>query len=201
MSQFQPYKEIILAMLRTGVLGYGGGPAIMPLFRYEAVTRYHWLEDSEFVEVLALANALPGPIATKMAAYLGYHRKGIMGSLVAVIVHILPTTISIVVLINILHALEGSKVVAGMIGAVYPVISVMLGIMAYEFASKAWKGLGKVLGVVLGLLAFVLLSVLHVNAGVVVLMYLAYGAGHLSLAAKWGSRGSNRRREEGRNPS
>lgn len=192
MRGFQPYKEIILAMLRTGVLGYGGGPAIMPLFRYEAVTRYHWLEDSEFVEVLALANALPGPIATKMAAYLGYHRKGFIGSFVAVISHIFPTTIGIVVLINILNALQGSRVVAGMIGAVYPVISVMLGIMAYEFASKAWKGLGKVLGVLLGVLAFILLSVVHLNAGLVVLMYLAYGAFHLSLAAKLKSKESRK---------
>lgn len=185
MSWIRPYKEIVLAMLRTGVLGYGGGPAIMPLFRYEAVTRYHWLDDEEFVEVLAFANALPGPIATKMAAYLGYQRKGFMGALVAVLTHMLPTTLAIVVLLNILNALQGSKVVAGMIAAVYPVISVMLGLMAYEFVSKAWKGLGKPLAVVFGVLAFLLLSILHFSAGLVVLIYLAYGAVHLSLTARW----------------
>lgn len=185
MSWIQPYKEIVLAMLRTGVLGYGGGPAIMPLFRYEAVTRYHWLEDEDFVEVLAFANALPGPIATKMAAYLGYQRKGLMGALVAVITHMLPTTLAIVVLLNILSAFQGSKVVAGMIAAVYPVIAVMLGLMAYQFVSRAWKGLGKALAVVFGVLAFALLSIVHLSAGVVVLFYLAYGAVHMSLTTKW----------------
>ena len=184
MSRFQPYKEIVLAMFRTGVLGYGGGPSIMPLFRYEAVTRYHWVEDSEFAEVLAFANALPGPIATKMAAYLGYHRKGLPGAIVAVIVHILPTSLAMVLLLSAMDALRGSNVVAGMIGAVYPVVAVMLGVMAYEFASKTWKGLGKVFGTLLGVLAFVLLSVLHLNAGLVVALYLLYGAAHLSLVMR-----------------
>ncbi len=70
------YVQIAVAMCRTGILGYGGGPSVIPLIRHDAVTRYGWLTDDEFGETLAIANALPGPIATKMAAYLGYKLKG-----------------------------------------------------------------------------------------------------------------------------
>ena len=49
------------------------------------------IDDDEFGEILAIANALPGPIATKMAAYLGFKLKGTLGAVVATLAHILPT--------------------------------------------------------------------------------------------------------------
>lgn len=173
------YKEIVFAMGRTGILGYGGGPSVIPLIRYEAVTRYGWLEDDEFGEILALANALPGPIATKMAAYLGYKVKGGLGGLVAVLAHILPTSIAMIGLLGTLYVLRNSKVVAGMIAAVRPVIFVMLALMAYEFASKAWKGLGKGVAIASFLIVFVLLGVIDIHPGIVVALFLVYGAFHL----------------------
>jgi chromate transporter len=181
----QPYRELITAMVRTGVVGYGGGPAIIPLIRHEAVTRYHWIEDEEFGEILALANALPGPIATKMAAYLGYRKQGWTGAVIAVLSHILPSILTMIGLLGALYVLRKSPIVKGMIAAVDPVIVVMLGIMAYEFAEKTWRGMGKLLGTVFGVIAFVLLEVLHVSSGLVVILYLAYGAIHLQLMSKW----------------
>jgi chromate transporter len=143
------------------------------------------MEDEEFAEVLALANALPGPIAPKMAAYLGYRKKGTLGAVTAVLAHILPTSIAMVALLGVLYSLRHSKYVAGMIAAVRPVIVVMLAMMAYEFAVKTWKGLGRGLGIGFGLFAFVLLSVLDVHPGIVVAIFLAYGAVHLKLMNRW----------------
>lgn len=181
MSRLEPYKELIVAMGRTGILGYGGGPSVIPLIRYEAVKRYHWLEDGEFGEILAIANALPGPIAPKMAAYLGYRLKGTNGAVIAVLAHILPTSIAMVALLGSLYTLKYSPIVLGMIAAVRPVIAVMLGLMAYEFAAKTWKGLGIGMGIGFGLLAFLLLTIIDIHPGIVVAIFLAYGAIHLKL--------------------
>ncbi len=142
------------------------------------------MEDDEFGEILALGNALPGPIAPKMAAYLGYHQKGVPGAITAVLAHIMPTSVAMVALLGLLYALRHSPVVAGMIAAVRPVIAVMLGQMTYEFAERAWKGLGKVFGIAFGILAFLLLSVLNIHPGIVVAVFLAYGTVHLSAVVK-----------------
>lgn len=179
------YKELVFAMGRTGILGYGGGPSVVPLIRYEAVTRYRWLDDDEFGEILALANTLPGPIATKMAAYLGYKQKGATGAVVAVLAHILPTSIAMIALLGVLYALRHSGIVAGMIAAVRPVIFVMLAMMAYEFAAKAWKGLGKGFAIGFGFAAFLLLYVLDVHPGIVVAVFLAYGSVHLKMMGRF----------------
>ncbi|MEF3355188.1 chromate transporter [Paenibacillus sp. GYB006] len=181
----QPYKELAIGMVRTGILGYGGGPSVIPLIRYEAVIRYKWMEDEEFGETLALANALPGPIATKMAAYLGYKRKGVPGAIVSVLAHILPSSIAIVALLGVMYTLKDSKYIAGMIAAVRPVIVVMLGIMAYEFALKAWKGLGKGFAILFGVLAFILLQLLQIHPGIVVMLFLGYGMFHLNLVQRY----------------
>ncbi|MBU8878687.1 chromate transporter [Bacillus sp. FJAT-29790] len=190
----KPYLDIFMAMARTGILGYGGGPSVIPLFRHEAVLRYKWISDEEFGEILAFANALPGPIATKMAAQLGYRQKGTIGACLAVIAHIFPTTIGIVGLLGLLYTLKESVIVAGMIAAVRPVIAVLLGIMAYEFCSKTWKGLGKVIGLLSGIIAFLLLTVVNVHPAISIMLFLAYGTIHIRLS-NWMRQKRNRKKE------
>lgn len=186
-----PYLQLSWAMMKTGVLGYGGGPSVIPLIRYEAVTHYKWLEDEEFGEILALANALPGPIATKMAAYLGYRKKGILGAVVSVLAHIVPSGVAMIALLSVVGWLSGSAVVQGMIGAVIPVIAVMLGVMAYEFGEKAVKGLGIYVGIGFFVLAFGLLQLVQLHPAIVIIVFLVYGAFHMRTKDAW-----KKRREE-----
>ncbi len=173
-----------MAMLRTGILGYGGGPSVMPLFRYEAVTRYKWTDDEEFGEILAIANALPGPIATKMAAYLGYKLKKTSGAVVAVLFHIFPSSIAMIALLSLVTVLSHSKVVIGMIAGVMPVVAVMLGEMAYNFGEKTVKGLGTVFGIAMFAVSFLLLETVHIHPAIVIMIFLAYGSVHFRLAGK-----------------
>ncbi|WP_213646068.1 chromate transporter [Paenibacillus lautus] len=176
--------ELTFGMFRTGILGYGGGPSVIPLIRHEAVVRYNWLSDDEFGEVLALANALPGPIATKMAAYLGYREKGVLGAIVAILAHILPTCIAMIALLSVVTFLSSSKVVAGMIAGVTPVIAVMLGTMAYEFGEKAVKGLGIYAGIGCFVMSFLLLESFQIHPAIVIILFLAYGTVHFKTVAK-----------------
>lgn len=92
------YWHIFLAFFIPGIVGYGGGPASIPLVQNEVVNRYGWLTVSEFSEVLALGNALPGPIATKMAGYIGYQQGGILGSIVGIFATVAPSLILMIVL-------------------------------------------------------------------------------------------------------
>lgn len=188
-----PYWELGAAMFRTGILGYGGGPSIVPLIRYEAVARYGWMKDGEFGEVLAIANALPGPIATKLAAYLGYRQKGIGGAVVAVLAHIAPTCAAMVGLYSSIRFFSTSTVIRGMIAAVVPVVAVMLGVMAYEFGEKAWKGLGRCAAIACMAASFLMLKVVAMHPAVVILLFLSYGSFRHKLVGAW----SGKRQKKG----
>lgn len=182
------YSQLSWAMIRTGVLGFGGGPSVIPLIKYEAVTRYKWMENEEFAEIVGLANALPGPIATKLAAYLGYSRKGVLGAIIAVLAHILPSSLAMIALMSVVSYLSSSTMVQGMISAVIPVIAVMLGVMAYEFAERAVKGLGKPLGFTFFIIAFLLLQVVQIHEALVIIIFLIYGTLHFKLLDKYKKR-------------
>lgn len=179
------YVQIGMAMFRTGILGYGGGPSIVPLIRYEAVTRFQWMKDEEFMEVLAIANTLPGPIATKLAGYLGYRLKGGWGAAIGVLAHIVPTCAAMVGLYSFINFFSTSQVIKGMIAAVVPIVAVMLGVMAYEFGEKAVKGLGWAAGLTFFVISFLLLQTFSVHPAIVIFIFLLYGAFHHKLKDKW----------------
>ncbi|MCK9918249.1 chromate transporter, partial [Microbacteriaceae bacterium K1510] len=112
---------------------------MIPLFYTECVKRYNWVSAEEFGDYLALGNALPGPIATKMAAYVGYRVKGWLGAFVAISAVILPVLLLMIGLLQFVGVMKESPAVHGMIQAIQPVIAVMTGVLTYEFLSKGWK--------------------------------------------------------------
>src|SRR3954469_13740763 len=97
------YWQLFLASFIPGILGYGGGPASIPLVENEVVKRYEWMTVQEFGEVLAIANSLPGPIAPKLAGYIGYEVGGIFGSIISVFASVAPSLILMLLLGSILY--------------------------------------------------------------------------------------------------
>ncbi|MFG6120192.1 chromate transporter [Thalassobacillus sp. B23F22_16] len=169
------FMDLTIGFARTGVTGYGGGPSTIPLIEYEAVKKYKWMTEGEFVQTLALANTLPGPIATKMAAYIGYQVKGKMGAVVAILAHILPSLIGMLAMLGFLYSYRSSPIVSGMVQGVTPIIGIMLMGMAYKFADKARKGLGVSPVLVLGGCSIVVLEVLHIHPGIMIGVCLVGG--------------------------
>ena len=93
-----------------------------------------------------------------------------------------------VLLFSLVDAISGSEVVAGMIGAVTPVIAVLLAQMAYDFGKKAVKGFGWVFGILTFLIAFAALQGFDVHPGFVIIAFIIYGVFHYKLVDKWRSR-------------
>lgn len=168
------YKELFFGFGRSGLLGYGGGPSVIPLIRHEAVVKYKWMTDEEFGDVLALANALPGPIATKMATYIGYRVKGNLGALVAVLSHIIPTVVAMIALLGSLYAMGQSKIISGMIMAVGPVIGMMLAVMTYQFLQKTWKGMGVAGSIAAITVSVVALQFIGIHPAIIIAIFIVF---------------------------
>lgn len=170
------YWQIFLAFFIPGILGYGGGPASIPLVENEVVDRYGWLTVNEFSEVLALANALPGPIATKMAGYIGFQQGGILGAVVAIFATVGPSLILMLGLLSILMKYKESPRVKRMTILIRPVIAVLLGIMVYDFFFSAYEGVGIWQTVFIGGASYFLMEKMKVHPAYVIAGTLVYGA-------------------------
>lgn len=170
------YLDIFLAFFVPNILGYGGGPPIIPLLQEEVVNHYQWLTFEEFGEIFALGNALPSPIATKLAGYIGYQVAGIPGAAVALIATIAPTAIAMVVLFKFLNIFKSAPQVKAMTNIVRPIVAVLLGILAYEFFFSAYESAGLLQTILLAAIGFLALEKWKVHPGLVVGLSLCYGA-------------------------
>ncbi|WP_077624732.1 chromate transporter [Sediminibacillus massiliensis] len=166
--------HLFLAFFRVGILGYGGGPSSIPLVQKEVVEKYKWMSDEEFANVLALGNSLPGPIATKMAGYIGYRVSGIMGMINAVLATIVPTIVFLIILLTFLASMSGNPIVQGMTNAVVPVVGVMLAVLTYNFIIKAKGGLGWALTGILAVGSLILIEIAGLHPGILIAALLIY---------------------------
>jgi len=131
---------ILWSFLKIGAVGYGGGPAMIPLFQAEVVERNGWMTEAQFLDALAAGNALPGPIATKMALYIGYQVGGAVGALAGLVGVLLPSTVLILTLSALLLRHADNPRVAGALKAVRPVVIGMLAYVVIDMAPGSLDG-------------------------------------------------------------
>jgi chromate transporter len=174
------YWNLFLSFLISNLLGYGGGPAIIPLIQNDVVNHYHWMSLSEFSNVLAIANALPGPIATKMGGFIGYQLGGILGAIVALAATILPSALAVIILFKFVNLFKDSPRVKLMTKSVQPIIFVLLAVMAYQFFFSAFEKSGALHLVLLAFLSYLTLSKFKVHPSFVIIGSLFYGGIFLS---------------------
>ncbi|OIJ12077.1 transporter [Anaerobacillus alkalilacustris] len=174
------YLHIFLAFFIPGIVGYGGGPSSIPLIQYEVVNRYQWMTVEEFSEVLALGNALPGPIATKMSGYIGYEIGGVFGAFVGVFATVAPSLLLMIVLLGILYKFKESPKVKRMTMLIRPTIAILLGVLAFRFIESSNVGVGIWQTIILMLVSFLLLEKWKVHPALVILLAIGFGAIFLS---------------------
>lgn len=88
--------DIFGSFFIIGLVGFGGGLAVIAQIRVLAVTKKKWLTEKEFTEGFALAQSLPGTNAGNAATYVGYRLKGIGGATAAMVGFILPSTLMMI---------------------------------------------------------------------------------------------------------
>jgi chromate transporter len=163
--------DIFLVFTRVALFSWGGGPASLALMQRE-VTARGWTTPSEFADAVAIGNALPGPIAPQVSAYVGYKLAGTAGAVAAASGTVLPTTILMLFMVVLFFAVKDAPIIKSMLVAVRPVVIGLLIWTAYDMARSVF-GAGKTGwlpaltarwdGVLLALGSFAILTFTSVN--------------------------------------
>lgn len=130
--------DLFWGFFKVGILGYGGGPGSVGLIQAVSVNGYHWLTNDGFAQMLAIGNALPGPIATKLAAAIGWRVGGPVGAAAALVGVVLPSLVLMLGLYQLLMSWRSNPYVAGLIRGVKPIVLVLLVMLVVEFAPSAF---------------------------------------------------------------
>src|SRR5512144_189983 len=125
--------DIFALFTRVALFSWGGGPASLALMQRECVGA-RWTTSAEFADAVALSNALPGPIAPQVSAYVGYKMAGTPGAVAAAAGTVLPATALMLVMVVLFFAVKDAPAVKSMLRAVRPVVVGLLLWTAYDMA-------------------------------------------------------------------
>ena len=96
--------ELFSTLFKIGLFTFGGGYAMIAFFESEFVEKKKWLDKEEFLDMVAIAESTPGPIAINSATYVGYKNAGVLGAACATLGVVLPSFIIIYVISLFLDA-------------------------------------------------------------------------------------------------
>lgn len=180
--------QIFILFTRVAMFSWGGGPASLALMQRETTAATWiprgqtepapWITPDEFADAVALGNAIPGPIAPQVSAYVGYKLAGVPGAISAAVGTVIPTTVLMLFLVVLFFGVKSSPAVKAMLQAVRPVVVGLLLWTAYDMAVSVFgvKKLGWGQALTQGwdklffvFAAFLLLTFTKVNPALIIL--------------------------------
>ncbi|WP_035172479.1 chromate transporter [Caldanaerobius polysaccharolyticus] len=145
--------KLLLSFIKIGAFSFGGGYAVLAVMQKEIVSVNHWISGKEFIDVVAISQITPGPIAINSATYVGYALKGILGSALATVGVILPSFIIILIIARYFTRFSYKPAVQWMFKGIRPA---SIGLIAAAALSMARGAFTDVYSWLIFLLAFVL---------------------------------------------
>ena len=136
--------NLFLTFFKLGIFAIGGGPTMLTLLQGELVEKKKWLSNDELMEMTAIAESTPGPIAINLATYLGYKRGGFFGAFFSTLaVVITPFTLMFVISLFLEKFLSFEAVKYAFMGVKVGVIFLLLkvSITLIKNLKKDWFGI------------------------------------------------------------
>ena len=164
--------ELFVTFFKIGAFTFGGGYAMIPLIQKEAVENKNWVSDEDILDIVAIAESTPGPIAINAATFVGYRTAGNWGSFFATLGVVMPSFIIISLIAILLSEFATLKPV------VYAFYGIRAGVLAlvtkslWTMYKKAPKG---ILAMIISLIALILVAFANVNALIVIALGAVIG--------------------------
>ena len=159
--------SLFCTFFRIGAFTFGGGYAMIPLIQKETVENKGWITDEDILEIIAIAESTPGPIAINSATFVGYRTCGVLGAACATLGVVLPSFMIILAISYVLREFQELKAVqyafngirAGVLALLFKALWSM-----YQKAPKNWVS-DVVMAAAFVLTAFLDINVLFVIVG------------------------------------
>ena len=117
------YLQLLWVFVKIGVLGFGGGYAMLSLIEHEVIDQYGWMTTTEFADMVAISQMTPGPISINMATYVGYTTGGFAGSLLASFALCLPSIVMVYFIIRLFLNKKGGTLMGNLLKGLKPAIA------------------------------------------------------------------------------
>ncbi|HEY8392463.1 MAG TPA: chromate transporter [Capillibacterium sp.] len=176
-------SALFFSFFKVGAFTIGGGYAMLPVIQREVIENHNWLSTEEFVEILAIAEMTPGPVAINTATFVGYRTAGVPGSVMATLGVVLPS-FSMILAIAVFFPRFASHPIAQRI--FYGIRPAVVALIAHALYKLGKKILVDGFGCIIALAVF--LAQLCLGVPPIPTLLLAAGAGFLFTQIKGNDR-------------
>ena len=157
--------ELFITFFKIGGFTFGGGYAMIPLIQKEVVDNKKWVSDEDILDIVAIAESTPGPIAINSATFIGYRTAGVLGSFFATLGVVLPSFVIISLIAYLLNEFATYNIVKWAFFGIRAGVLSLVTKSLWTMYKKAPKG---ILALIISIVALALVAFLKVNALIVI---------------------------------
>lgn len=179
------FLELFMSFFRIGALTFGGGYAMLPMFKKELVEKRGWCTEEEILDYYAIAQCTPGVIAVNTASFVGFKKKGVLGAIAATLGVVSPSIIIITVIAAFINHFADNQYVKHAFAGIRVAVCALVAVTVYGLFKKNVKG---VLTALLAVGAFALTFFLGISPVIAVIVSAAAGIIAGVAGAKKGSK-------------
>ncbi len=181
------YMKLFWSTFSLSAFTIGGGYVIVPLMRKKFVEELKWIDEEEMLNLVAISQSAPGPIAVNTSIMVGYRIAGVFGSFVSILGTVLPPLIIITVIAQFYTAFKENRIVnsllLGMRAGVAAVIIDVIITMVKDIIKTKNK-----ISIMVMIIALAAAVVLDINAALIIIISGAFGAFYYNVYKKEGRR-------------
>ncbi len=131
------YGQMFYTFLKIGAFTLGGGYAMIPLIQAEVVNKRRWIDEQEFLNMLALAQSAPGVMAANAAIFIGYKMRGWKGIVTTLLGSILPSFVIILLIATIFTRFRELPAIEAIFKGIRPAVVALIAAPLYKMARSA----------------------------------------------------------------
>lgn len=167
-KDFAFFLKLFRSTFYLSAFTFGGGYVIVPLMRRKFVDDLHWIDEQEMLDLIAIAQTAPGPIAVNASILIGYHLAGVLGAIVTVLGTVLPPLITLSIVSLFYLQMKDNPWVGYVLSGMQAGVAAVILDVIYKMGKDILKQ-KELVPILILFIAFIVASLLQANLIVVIL--------------------------------
>lgn len=163
------YWNLFFLTFTLSAFTFGGGYVIVPLMQKRFVKDLKWIDEDEMLDLVAIGQSAPGPIAINTSILVGYRMAGIPGAFLTVLGTVLPPLVTITIISFFYIAFRNNPLIRALFKGMQAGVAAVIADVVITMASKIAKA-KKLLPLLVMILSFIAASIFNVNIVVILLI-------------------------------
>lgn len=171
------YWQLFITTFSISAFTFGGGYVIIPLMQKKFSNDLKWIEQEEILNLVAIAQSAPGPVAVNMSILVGYHIGGYLGSAIAIIATVLPPLIILSIISAFYNLFKENLVINLMLRAMRACVAAIIFDVVIKMVKEILKE-KNILYIFILIASFIAVYLFKINVALVILFCILLGIGY-----------------------